>query len=102
MRTDIKQEMLDYFKNKSNRTEQENRFLLYLQNEIEFFNITSVSRDDVNELNFDGANMTDAQMERLADKMENAYLANGYWDDLRLCVEDMEIPKLQDISDEYE
>lgn len=102
MRTDIKQEMLDYFKNKSNKTEQENRFLLYLQNEIEFFNITSVSRDDVNELNFDGANMTDAQMERLADKMEDAYLANGYWDDMRLCLEDMEIPKLQDISDEYE
>lgn len=102
MRTDIKQEMLDYFKNKPNRTEQENRFLLYLQNEIEFFNITSVSRDDVNELNFDGANMTDAQMERLADKMEDAYLANGYWDDMRLCLEDMEIPKLQDVSDEYE
>lgn len=63
MRTDIKQELLEYFKNKSNRTEQENRFFLYLQNEIEFFNITSVSRDDVNELNFDGANMTDSQME---------------------------------------
>lgn len=46
--------------------------------------------------------MTDAQMERLADKMENAYLANGYWDDLRLCAEYMEIPKLHDISDEYE
>lgn len=102
MRTDIKQELLEYFKNKSNRTEQENRFFLYLQNEIEFFNITSVSRDDVNELNFDGANMTDSQMERLADKMENAYLGNGYWDDMRLCLEDMEIPKLQDISDEYE
>lgn len=102
MRTDIKQEMLEYFKNKSNRTEQENRFLLYLQNEIEFFNITSVSRDDVNELSFDGANMTDSQMERLADKMEDAYLANGYWDDMRLCLEDMEIPKLQDVSDEYE
>lgn len=54
MRQDIKQEMLDYFKNKSDRTEQENRFLLFLQNEVEFFNITSVSRDDVNELNFDG------------------------------------------------
>lgn len=102
MRQDIKQEMLDYFKNKSDRTEQENRFLLFLQNEVEFFNITSVSRDDVNELNFDGANMTDAQMERLADKMENAYLANGYWDDLRLCAEYMGIPKLHDISDEYE
>lgn len=102
MRQDIKQEMLDYFKNKSDRTEQENRFLLFLQNEVEFFNITSVSRDDVNELNFDGANMTDAQMERLADKMENAYLANGYWDDLRLCAEYMEIPKLHDINDEHE
>lgn len=102
MQTDIKQEMLAYFKDKPNRTEQENRFLLYLQNEAEFFDITSVSRDDVNELNFDGANMTDSQMERLADKMENAYLANGYWDDMRLCLEDMEISKLQDISYEYE
>lgn len=102
MQTDIKQEMLAYFKDKTDRTEQENRFLLYLQNEVEFFDIASVSRDDVNELNFDGANMTDAQMNRLADKMENAYLANGYWDDMRFCLEDMEIPKSYDISDEYE
>lgn len=102
MQTDIKQEMLTYFKDKSDRNEQENRFLLHLQNEIGFFNITSVSRDDVNELNFDGANMTNAQMNRLADKMGNAYLANGYWDDMRLCLEDMEIPKSYDVNDEYE
>lgn len=96
MRQDIKREMLEYFQNISNPTSQENRFMLYLQTEVDFFNITSVSRDDIYEKGYDAECVSEAQMERLADQMAECYCNNGFWDDLDSLLDDMGIPKLKD------
>ena len=96
MRIDIKREILEYFKNKTNRTPQENRFLLYMQTEIDSFDITGVSRDDVDELGYDGANMTDAQMEYLATKMSDSYCDNGFWEDMKFQIDNMRISRLNE------
>lgn len=95
MRQDIKREMLEYFQNISNPTSQENRFILHLQTEVDFFNITSVSRDDIYEKGYDAECVSEAQMERLADKMAECYCNNGFWDDLDSLLDDMGIPKLK-------
>lgn len=103
MRQDIKREMLEYFKNISSPTSQENRFILYLQTEVDFFDITSVSRDDIYEKGYDADCVSDAQMERLADKMADHYCNNGFWDDLECLLDDMGIPKMNDLgSKDYE
>ncbi len=59
----------------------------------EYWPITSVARDDVAEAGFDIENISDEDMERLADKMENAYVDNGFWNDLKIIAEEIGFPK---------
>ena len=82
MQHSLKKELLDYFNNIEHRTEQENRLRLFLANDVEFFDISSVSREDVDETGFDGQNMTEEQMEHLSSKMDRAYVENGFWQDI--------------------
>ncbi len=100
MRYEIKKELLEYFKAIPDRTAQENRLCLHLQNDIESFDITGVCRDDIDGIGYDGANMTDAQMDRLATKMEDSYIDNGFWVDMKCHLEDMGIPKLNNPNEE--
>lgn len=59
----------------------------------EFFEITSVSREDL--LGLDGANealinsLDDLVMERIASKMSNDYLNQLYWDSLNIIARHM-------------
>jgi len=99
MQYEIKKELLEYFKAIPDRTAQENRFCLHLQNDIESFDVTGVCRDDVDEIGYDGANMSDAQMEQLASKLGDSYVENGFWEDLKCHLETMEILKLNDSND---
>ena len=96
MRPDIKREMLEYFKNISSPTSQENRFILYLQTEVDFFDIASVAREDIYERGYDAACVSDAQMECIAANMAESYCNNSFWDDLESLLDDMGIPKLND------
>ena len=58
------------------------------------FNITSVSREDLEYRGFDTTNITDAQMERLARKMCDDYLEQMFWISLDIIAEDIiGIPK---------
>ena len=58
------------------------------------FEITSVSREDLEYRGFDTTNITDAQMERLARKMCDDYLEQMFWISLDIIAEDiMGIPK---------
>lgn len=59
----------------------------------EYWPITSVARDDVAEAGFDIENISDQDMERLADKMEDAYVGNSFWDDLKTIAEEIGFPK---------
>ena len=52
-------------------------------------NITSVSRQDLEYRGFDTTNITDAQMERLAQKMCDDYLEQMFWISLDIIAEDI-------------
>lgn len=60
------------------------------------FPLTSVSRDDLQDCGFDVANIDDCIMERLASKMSDAYLDNGYWIDMPIIAEALNIPYAHD------
>ena len=58
------------------------------------FNITSVTREDLESRGFDTTNITDAQMEELARKMCDDYLEQMFWISLDIIAEDIiGIPK---------
>ena len=58
------------------------------------FKITSVTREDLEMRGFDTTNITDAQMERLAQKMCDDYLEQMFWISLDIIAEDIiGIPK---------
>lgn len=47
------------------------------------FPITSVCREDITALDYKGAeNIPDSVMEKIAEKMRDAYVANSFWEDL--------------------
>lgn len=60
-----------------------------------FFPITSVHRDDLEARGFDVSEVDDATMEKLADKMEQAYLDSNYWTDLEYIAEYYGVPKIK-------
>lgn len=45
----------------------------------EYFEITSVSREDLSSLGYDVTNISDEDMERLASKMADDYLDQLFW-----------------------
>ena len=53
------------------------------------FNITSVSREDLESRGFDTTNITDEQMEELARKMCDDYLEQMFWISLDIIAEDI-------------
>ena len=53
------------------------------------FKITSVTREDLEMRGFDTTNITDAQMERLAQKMCDDYLVQMFWISLDIIAEDI-------------
>lgn len=60
----------------------------------EYFEITSVSREDLEQAGFDTSKVDDATMKRLASKMADAYCDNGFWVDLEIIAEALEIPAI--------
>ena len=59
----------------------------------EYFKITSVARADLEDIGYDPSFTDDATMERLASKMADAYLDNGFWIDLPILADHLGIPK---------
>ena len=55
--------------------------------------ITSVCRQDLEDAGFDTTNVDDRDMEHLASKMADAYCDDGFWIDLPIIAEHLEIPK---------
>lgn len=59
----------------------------------DFFSITSVAREDLEEKGYDTSNVTDAQMRNLAKRLGDAYVENQFWIDLEIIADYLEIPK---------
>lgn len=79
----------------------------YVQGEItrtdlvsDYFPVTFVSRDDLEGQGYDTSKVDDSTMERLADKMGDAYCESGYWTDLEILADYLEIPKVGQEDDE--
>lgn len=62
----------------------------------EDFPITTVCRDDLESIGFDTTNVDDSTMEQLASKMSNAYCDSGFWIDLPICAEALDIPRKEE------
>lgn len=59
-----------------------------METKKEFFQITSVSRDDIAALGYKGAeNLSDGVMEKIAKKMADSYVDNQFWIDLECMVD---------------
>jgi hypothetical protein len=58
-----------------------------------FFPVTTVHRDDLENEGFDTSNVDDHTMKELAEKMGEAYTSSGYWIDLNILAENLDIPK---------
>ena len=66
------------------------------------FEITSVSRADLEAIGFDTTHVSDETMERLASKMADDYCEQLFWDSMTIIAEILGIPKAGDASDEDE
>jgi len=60
----------------------------------EFFAITSLARDDLEELGFDASQVSDEDMGQLARKMADDYFEKLYWRSMKKRAESLGIPKL--------
>lgn len=59
------------------------------------FPITSVARADLESQGYDAKHVSDETMELLARKMADAYVENSFWIDLEIIADDLEIPKVE-------
>lgn len=57
------------------------------------FPITSVSREDLESIDYDASKVDDADMRQLASKMADAYCDSGFWIDLPIIADYLKIPK---------
>lgn len=60
---------------------------------MEFFTVTSVAREDLEDIGYDTSKIDNVTMEHLASKMADAYVGNGFWVDLPIIADYLEIPK---------
>ncbi len=58
-----------------------------------FFEITSVSREDLEQMGFAAGQVTNAEMRRLASKMADDYVEHLFWTSLALMAESLGIPR---------
>ncbi|MBM4350048.1 MAG: hypothetical protein FJ106_09225 [Deltaproteobacteria bacterium] len=65
-----------------------------------YFPITSIHRADLEDRGFDVTQVTDEQMERLAEKMGEVYVESGaFWNHMEDLSEEMGIPYVGDPED---
>ena len=64
--------------------------------EKEWFNITSVHRDDLIQAGFDGDAVDDATMEHLADLMSKDYVEQLFYLQVETYAEELGIPRLKE------
>ena len=61
-----------------------------------FFKITSVHRDDLENIGFDTSNVDDSTMQHLASKISDDYCEQLFWDHLLIIAEIVGIPRKGD------
>lgn len=94
MRRELLETLHNYFVSIPERTEQESDILRQIEERLEFFPITHVSRDDLKSKGFDVSGVSDDDMRNLAQKMCEDYLTQLFWESLEILAEEgIEIPR---------
>ena len=75
-------------------------YVRVVDSEKGFFPIAKVSRDDLDAAGFDVSEVSDSTMELLAKKLGDSYVGNGFWIDLQITADYLEIPRKEE--NEYE
>jgi hypothetical protein len=58
----------------------------------EYYPITYLSKEDLEEMDFDTDKISDETMKKISQKMTDIYLDNGFWEDMRLAAEQLGVP----------
>lgn len=94
MNRKLTEDLHQYFSQKENLTPDENYLLLKLIGELPYFQITCVSREDLENKGFDTSHVDDTEMDTLASKMSDDYCTQLFWESMDSIAEDyVEIPK---------
>lgn len=94
MNRELIEDLHQYFEQKENKTGEEINFLNRLTEELPYFKVTSVHRDDLALRGFDVSKVTDEDMRELASKMGDDYCEQLFWDSMEIIAEQgFEIPK---------
>lgn len=59
------------------------------------FKITSVTREDLEDIGFNTSEVDDETMRKLASRLANDYCSNMFWDSLEIVAESLNIPKYE-------
>ena len=74
---------------------QENNITINnMENKKEYFDCLCLSREDFNSVGFNADNVSDGQMQRIADKIGEICM-DYFWESLRYWGEELNLPKCQ-------
>lgn len=94
MNRKLLEDLHQYFEQKDNKTGAETNFLSRLTGELPYFQVTAVSREDLERRGFDITDVDDEDMRQLARKMESDYCEQLFWISLDiLALQGLDIPK---------
>lgn len=71
------QDIHEFFKSKENKSTDEKVLLSRIEDELQFAPIAFVSRDDIEALGYNADNVTDRELQMVANKMGDYYLEYG-------------------------
>jgi hypothetical protein len=57
-----------------------------------YYPLTYLSKEDLEEMDFDTDKVNDETMKKISGKMTDIYLDNGFWEDMRLATEQLGVP----------
>ncbi|GAK37807.1 MULTISPECIES: hypothetical protein [Bacteroides] len=94
MNRKLVEDLHQYFEKKDNKNASEVSFLNQLTEELPYFQITAISREDLTHRGFDVDDVDDEDMRELAQKMESDYCEQLFWQSMEIIAsEGLEIPK---------
>lgn len=64
-----------------------------INKKLKQFQITSICREDLESKGFDTSKVDDSTMKKIASKMADAYLDNGFWIDMPILAEHYGVPR---------
>lgn len=87
-------------KNERELTSEESVFLMELSIFDDCFPISAVTRSDLDAAGFKGSEVTDDEMERLADKMGDDFCEQLYWSSLEIIGDFMGLQRSDEVEED--